>query len=388
MNLLRLCALLSGMIVVGGTLESRLVAGESPERMWVFVGTYTRGESEGIYVLQLDMESGALIRKSSVRSDNPSFVAIHPNQKWLYAVNEVGNFNSQKAGAISAFSFSPESGELTLLNQDSSVGPGPCHLTVDASGQYVLAANYGGGSVCVLPIDNAGRLGRASSFVQHTGSSVNQRRQSAPHAHSINLDVSNRFAVAADLGIDKLLIYDFNPRHGTLTDTPQAFVQVAPGAGPRHFAFHPSGKFAYVINELHLTVTAFRFEQSSGRMTELQTLSTLPPGSGKQGSTAEVQVHPSGRFLYGSNRGHDSIAVYSIDAETGKLTWVENELTGGKTPRNFGIDPTGQFLLAANQSTGDILTFRITSDTGELTVAGQGIQIPSPVCVRMMPVAR
>jgi 6-phosphogluconolactonase len=248
----------------------------------------------------------------------------------------------------------------------------------------VLVANYGGGSVSVLPIQSDGRLGPATGFVQHEGSSVNPRRQERPHAHSMNLDAANRFAFAADLGLDKVLVYRFDANRGTIVPNDPPAATVAPGSGPRHFAFHPRGRNAYVINEMTSTVTAFRYDAGRGRLTELHTISTLPQGFTGNNSTAEVQVHPSGRFLYGSNRGHDSIAIFSIDSDTGRLTQVGHQPTGGRTPRNFGIDPTGVYLLAANQESSTVTVFRIDPRTGRLTPTGQTVNVPVPVCVKMM----
>ena len=356
------------------------------DKMWVFVGTYTQGDSEGIYVLQLDLETGKLTKKSVVVSENPSFVAIHPSGEFLYAVNEVSKFKGKSAGAVSSFAFDASSGKLTPLNQQSSKGPGPCHLVVNKTGSCVVTANYGGGSVVSHRIRKDGRLSKPVSFIQHEGSSVNPQRQKGPHGHSINIDHSGRFAVAADLGLDKLLVYRINTRKGTLEPHSPASTSVAPGAGPRHFAFYPNGKNACVINELLRTVTVFNWNSKAGTLKEIQTLSTLPQDAKPIGSTAEVQVHPSGKFVYGSNRGHDSIVVYAVDSKTGKLTWVENEPTGGRTPRNFGIDPTGTFLLAAKQSTNNIVVFQIDQKTGELNTTGNAIDIPTPVCVKMLPV--
>jgi 6-phosphogluconolactonase len=255
---------------------------------------------------------------------------------------------------------------------------------VDSKGRNVLVANYGGGSVAVLPLAEDGRLREAAAVVQHSGSSVNPQRQKAPHAHSINLDLANHFAFAADLGLDKVLVYRFDPDNGTLVPNDPAFAFVKPGAGPRHFAFHPKGRFAYVINEMHCTVTGFRYDAKRGELILAQTITTLPEGETVQPSysTAEVQVHPSGKFLYGSNRGHDSIAAFAIDQKTGQLTPVEHESTQGKTPRNFGIDPTGTYLLAANQSSDSVVVFRIDPRTGALTPRGQKAEVPSPVCVK------
>jgi 6-phosphogluconolactonase len=255
---------------------------------------------------------------------------------------------------------------------------------VDSQGKNVLVANYGGGTSAVLPIQPDGRLAAPSSIIQHSGSSVNPERQEGPHAHSINLDAGNRFAFTADLGLDKVLIYRFDGAKGTLAPNAPPSVSTAPGAGPRHFAFHPSGRYAYVINELDSTVTAFRYDGQSGTLTTLQAISTLPAGFSGDTTTAEVQVHPSGRFLYGSNRGHDSIAMFAIDPDTGRLTALGHQPTGGKTPRNFGIDPTGAYLLAANQDSDNLVLFRI-EETGRLTSTGQAIQVPKPVCVKMIP---
>ena len=384
MNLRR--TLTSCFVLTVMTMAQSVFAADGPEKLWAFVGTYTRGASEGIYVLQLDLKTGKLEQKSVVKSDNPSFVAIHSNEKFIYAVNEVGTFKGEKAGGVSAFSFDATTGKLEFINQQSSKGAAPCHLVVDKTGRNVLVANYTGGSVCSLPVNKKkGSLKPASAFVQHTGSSVTDR-QKGPHGHSINLDKKNGFAIAADLGLDQLLVYKFDAKEGSLTPAATPFTTVAAGAGPRHFAFHPSGKAAYVINEINLTVTAFSYDGKLGQLKETQTISTIPAGLDTKGfSTAEVQVHPSGRFLYGSNRGHHSIVVYQI-GDDGKLKYVENVNTGGETPRNFGLDPTGQFLLACNQGTDSIVVFKIDQLTGKLTNTGHKIAVPTPVCVKMMPV--
>ncbi|MCZ6795158.1 MAG: lactonase family protein [Planctomycetota bacterium] len=379
--ILSLASVLLGFVsqVRGDDVRSR-----TPERpLLVYIGTYTTSEDQGIFIFRMDPASGALTRVGVAAGvANPSFLAIHPGGRYLYAVNEVGGYEGKKSGAVSAFAIDEETGELTLLNRQASGGSSPCHIVVDSSGRNALVANYGGGSVAVLRIGKDGRLGDRSSFVQHEGSSVNPRRQKGPHAHSINVDAGNRFAFAADLGLDKVLVYRFDAEKGTLTRHGAAAVK--PGAGPRHFAIGPGGRFAYVINELASTVTAFSFDAERGRLRELQTVSTLPAGVDRPNSTAEVQVAPSGKFLYGSNRGHDSIVVFSIDAEKGTLKYVENESTRGKTPRNFGIDPTGKFLLAANQGTDNVVVFRIDGETGALTPAGHEARVPRPVCVKFL----
>jgi len=358
----------------------------APAEMLVYVGTYTRGtDSEGIYRCKLNMATGELTRLGVTKDvDNPSFLAIHPSGKFLYCVNEVGDFQGASSGAVSAFAISPEDGGLQFLNQQSSGGAAPCHVIVDATGRHALVANYSGGSVASLPIAADGRLGPITTLVQHQGSSVTPRQQ-GPHAHSINLDAANQFAVAADLGLDKLLVYRFDPEKGSLVANSTPGIAIAPGSGPRHFAFHPDGQFGYVINEMALTVTALAYNPQRGVFATLQTISTVPEGVDRQGlSTAEVRVHPTGKFLYGSNRGHDSIAAYRIEPDSGRLALVEIEPTQGRTPRNFFIDPSGTFLLAENQSSGTIVVFRIDAETGALTATGHVAEIPAPVCIRML----
>ena len=355
----------------------------APKELLVYIGTYTKAEEQGIHWLKLDMGTGKMASVGKLAGQkNPSFLAIHPNKKFLYAVNEIGNYKGEKAGGVSSYSIDPKTGALTFLNQQSSKGGAPCHLVLDATGRNVLVANYTGGSVVSLPVSRKGRLRKASSFIKHEGSSILKPRQAAPHGHSINVSPGNKFAVAAVLGLDKVLVYGFDPKGGKLT--PAGYAKVAPGAGPRHFAFHPNGKFAYVINEITLTVTAFAWDEGKGKLSELQTITTLPVERGKGMSTAEVQVHPSGKFLYGSNRGHNTIAVFSIDQKAGKLKAVQHQSTLGKTPRNFGIDPTGKFLVAANQSSSDIFTFHIDQGTGELEPTGHSVKIPMPVCVKFL----
>ncbi|MBI1939875.1 MAG: lactonase family protein [Acidobacteria bacterium] len=354
------------------------------EKYIVYIGTYTGKESKGIYAYRFVPGTGQLVSLGLVAETiNPSWLAVHPNQRFLYSANEVGDYEGQKSGAVSAYAVGRESGRLTFLNEVPSRGGAPCHAVVDKTGKNLLIANYSGGNVAVFPVADDGRLSKASGFVQHSGSSVNPQRQKGPHAHSINVSPDNRFAVAADLGLDQLLVYRFDAAQGSLAAHSPAFAKLQPGAGPRHFAFHPGGRFAYVINELQSTVTAFAYE-AGGILKELQTIPTLPKDFAGDNTTAEVQVHPSGKFLYGSNRGHDSIAVFSIDAEKGTLTPLEQVPTQGKTPRNFGIDPTGSYLFAANQNSGNIVVFRIDAKTGRLTPTGQVLEVPTPVCVRFV----
>lgn len=378
-----LSTVLASLALTASALPAERPAGNG--EYFVYIGTYTRGESKGIYAYRLQVPTGELTSLGlAAETPNPSFLALHPSRRFVYAVSEIATYEGQKSGAVSGFAVDPKTGKLSFLNKAASGGGGPCHLVVDKAGKNVLVANYGGGSVAVLPVRKDGRLAEASAFVQHSGSSVNPKRQQGPHAHSINLSPDNRFAVAADLGLDQVLVYRFDPSKGSLAANDPAYAKVNPGAGPRHFAFHPDGRFAYVINELQSTVTAFAYDAGRGVLKELQTITTLPKDFAGENYTAEVQVHPTGKFLYGSNRGHDSIAVFAVDAAKGTLTPVEHVSTQGKTPRNFGIDPTGSYLFAANQNTGNIVIFRIDAKTGRLKPTGQVLEVPSPVCVKFM----
>lgn len=348
-----------------------------------FIGTYTNGRREGIFAFQFDAERGTAQPLGATEGlSNPSFLAIHPSRRFLYAVSEVGDFGGKPAGAVSAFAIEAQTGQLRPLNQQSSIGAGPCHLSVDATGRFVLVANYGSGSVTVLPINADGSLAEASDFVQHHGASVNPQRQEGPHAHSIILDPANRFAFVADLGMDKVMIYRFDAAHGKLTPNDPAFVEVQPGAGPRHFTFHPNGRFAYVINELDNTVTAFDYDAARGALHPLQTIGTLPQGYTQTSYCADIHVAPSGRFLYGSNRGHDSIAMFAI-ADDGRLSPLGQTPTGGHWPRNFALDPTGRFLWAANQESDAITIFAVDEATGRLSARDQ-LHVPKPVCVKFV----
>lgn len=355
----------------------------------VFVGTYASPRSEGIYSYRYDADTG-LIEELGLAAPtrSPSFLALHPNGRFLYAVNESGRPDGRKEGAITAYAVEASTGRLRELNHVPSVGAGPCHLSVDPSGSQVLAANYGGGSVVSVALEPDGRLGRQTAFHQHVGSSVNASRQKEPHAHSVNLAPGARYAYVADLGLDRVLIYPFDAARGLSGPAREDSPRLAPGSGPRHLAVHPSGRNAYVINEMLSTLTVFRVGSGGGRLEEVQTVGTLPAGFSGGSSTAEVVVHPSGRFVYGSNRGHDSLAVFSADLATGRLTPKGHVATGGKTPRNFSIDPTGKTLWAANQGTDNIVVFKVDAETGALERTGQDLKVGMPVCVRFLRVLR
>ena len=366
----------------------RQAAGTTPpdnDDLTLYIGTYTSGASkagEGIYIYRMNEKTAELTHFKTITGvADPSFLTFDPKRRHLYAVNEVEQFEGKPSGSVSAFSVDKKTGDLNFLNKQSTSGAHPCHLIVDEKGNYVLVANYSGGSVAVLPITDGGSLGMTSSVVQHRGSSVNKDRQTGPHAHCIELDKSNRHALAVDLGLDKILIYKFDKKTGQLVANKVPSIEVSPGDGPRHLTFHPNGKFVYVINELSNTIIAFEYEKDDGTLKRTQTVSTLPLGFSGKSWTAEVVISPSGKFLYGSNRGHDSIVSFAIDEDTGHLTYIEHVSTQGKHPRHFTIDPNGRFLLVANRDSNSIVSFRIEKDTGRLTPTGQVTSVLKPVCL-------
>jgi 6-phosphogluconolactonase len=343
---------------------------QAQEKYRVYLGTYTAKDSKGIYMCELNLKDGSLSAATLAgETKDPSFLAFHPNKKFLYAVNE-------GQASVSAFAIDAQTGKLTFLNSQPSQGGAPCHLIVDPTGQNVLAANYSGGSCICIPIEADGKLGKATSFQQHEGKKKN--------GHAIHVDKANKFALCCDLGLDKVIIYAFDADKGTLT--PHGAFDTPKGAGPRHFAWHPDGKTAYINGETDLTVIVCAYDADRGALTQKQVLSTLPKNvTRKGGSTAETVVHPSGKFVYVSNRDpYNSIAIFAVDPKTHELTPVGHQGMGVKTPRNFAIEPTGRYMLVANQNGGNVLVFRINQETGELTPTGQSVQVPSPVCVRFM----
>jgi 6-phosphogluconolactonase len=353
----------------------------------IYVGTYTGSDSpsKGVYTATFDTGKGTLsapVLAAELR--NPSFLAIHPSGRFVYAVNEISEGGGRGIGAVTALSVNPD-GTLKEINHQPSPGGAPCHCNVDATGTSLLVANYTGGNAVVYPINADGSLAPLACNVEFEGSSVNQNRQEASHAHSINLSSDNRFAYVADLGTDKVMIFKFDPKSHLLTPADQPSVSVTPGGGPRHFAIHPNGRFAYTNNEMTLVATAFARDPDSGGLTPIQDISTIPDKVEPHMSTAECLVHPSGKFLYVSNRGHETITAFTIDAETGLLTWVENESTLGREPRNFFIEPEGKWLLAENQNTDTIHVFAIDPATGRLSPHGQPIKVGRPVCIRALP---
>lgn len=372
------CVTLLILIGIGWNGPTRSDAGQPAMR--VYFGTYTNGESQGIYVSDFDPDTGKLgMPRLAAETANPSFLALHPNRRFLYAVNELGRFRGKASGALTSLAIQPD-GSLRQLNQVPTRGGAPCHLEVDRHGKHVYVANYSGGNICSLPIAADGSVGTATGFVQHAGSSVTSR-QKGPHAHGIHLDPQQKFAAVADLGLDKVLVYALDHQTGNLTPADPPAADVRPGAGPRHLAFRPDGAFLYSLNELDSTVTAFRYSPEVGTLSTIQTISTLPKDYAGKSYTSEVLTSPDGKTLYCSNRGHDSIAVFRIDATSGELELVELESTQGKTPRGFGIDPRGNYLLVGNQGSHTVTVLKIDTTTGGLTPTGQQLQVPTPVCV-------
>lgn len=359
-----------------------LGADEVPAEYSLYIGAYTNGASKGILLAHFNSKTGVISTPElAAATPNPTFLAIHPTNRFVYAVNEVGTWNGQKTGSVSAFSIE-KGGLLRLLNQVSSKGSGPCHVALDSKGRVALVANYGSGSIATYKIGSDGQLSEAVSFFQNTGYGPNKGRQEGPHAHSNTLSADNRYVINCDLGTDHLNIYELDTENAKLVPSNPAYVRAVPGGGPRHFTFHPNEKFAYVCNEMLSSVTAFQWNRFRGELTEIQTVSTLPKGFSGENSTAEIRIHAQNGHLYVSNRGHNSIAVFDI-AKDGKLSLVEITPTGGKTPRNFNFDPTGRWLLAANQDSNDITVLEI-AHKGTLHATSNSAKCGAPVCLRFL----
>ena len=350
----------------------------------LYVATFTdHGSGRGIYSYRFDSSTGQLASLGlAAETANPEFIAVPPGGHFLYAVNFVSTYQKQEAGSVSAFSIDGRRGSLTLLNQVSAHDIGPAHITVDHTGKYVLIANYPRGSVAVFPVLANGGLGQPSAFVQHKGSSVDPQRQRGPHAHAVEMSPDNRFLLVADLGMDQVLVYPFDAIHGTL-GIPR-IVAINPGSGPRHITFGRNGRFVYLLNELRSTISVFSYHAADGALSLLQTISTLPSDFSGKTTAGEIVIHPSGRFLYASNRGNDTIAVFAVDAKLGTLHSIDHTPTLGKTPRSFTIDPSGKWLLAANQDSNNIVAFRIDAKNGRISPNGQPVEISAPACIELV----
>ena len=380
-------ALLCTALAMPETAASAQPAKNLPEH-FAYVGTYTTGESKGIYQFRVQEGPGGPAFVSvglAAATPNPSFLAVDPKRRVLFAVNETSDFEGRPSGAVSAFSIEAATGRLTFLNQKATNGTDPCHLALDPAGRHLVVANYSSGSVAVFRVEADGHLGDMTSFVQHEGKSVHPQRQQGPHAHAINFDPTGRFVYVCDLGIDQVLAYRLDANTGKLTAA--GSTPLAPGAGPRHLAFGRDGKFAYVVNELNSTVTAFATEPGSPKLRELQTISTLPAGFTGRSTCAEIHVHPSGAFLYASNRGHDSLAIFSVDPTRGTLQAMGHHSTGGKTPRHFDFTPAGTHVISESQDSNTMQVSAVDAKTGLLKVTGALIPTPVPICVVFVPVA-
>ena len=357
---------------------------DAPKIVNLYVGTFSARGSEGIYVYDWNLETGDFKPVQTVPGrESPSFLAIHPNRKYLYSVNREGITEGEDSGSVASYRIDPNSGQLTFLTEVSSLGAGPCHVQADQTGQLLFVSNYAEGNFTVYPVEEDGRIGENLYNFTYEGQGPNLARQQKPHLHSALPSPDNRFVFAADLGTDRLYTYRIKPGKGKLRPAKTPWASIEPGGGPRHFDFHPNGKWVYVAEELSSHVTAFKYDARKGSMNQIQRLSTLPTDFTDPSFCADIHVHPSGRFLYVSNRGHQSLAVYSIDQATGKLTMVDTPSVRGDWPRNFLISPDGRWCLVANERSDNVTVFTIDQQTGKLTFTGKELKIPSPVCLKV-----
>ncbi|HCO24732.1 MAG: 6-phosphogluconolactonase [Gimesia sp.] len=366
--------------VVAGIALSNATPTAAEEPL-VFISAFAPGEKGAIHAYKMNPQTGELKlveRTSDV--EHPFFLAVSPDNKFLYSIHAPGKFSGKNNEFVSAFALEGRTGKLKLLNRQSSLGTASCYLDIDKSGKAVVVANYTTGSVASLPVKEDGSLGESETFIQHTGSSVNPQRQKEPHAHCSVISPDQKFVFAADLGLDKILAYQLDSETAKLTPAEQPFVRTIPGAGPRHLTFHPDGKQLYVINELKNSITEFDYNPESGMLIEGQTISTLPKDFSGTSHCADLKFTPDGRFLYGTNRGHDSIAAYQVD-DQGKLTLLEIEPSLGKGPQNLAVTADGKYLICANMPGNNVVVFKIDDKTGKLSPAGDPIEIPSPSCI-------
>jgi 6-phosphogluconolactonase len=381
-------ALMYGTSIYGA--DTAAVATPPEDATLVYVGTYTSTpeKSRGIYLfwLRTEAKDASLVPLGvAAETQDPSFLTLDATRRRLFCANEMDSFDGKLSGAVSSFSIDPATGKLNLINQQPSMGTGPCQLVLDKTGRNVLVANYNNGSVAVLPVDADGRLSQATCVVQDTGKGPNPARQEGPHAHCVTFSPDNHFAFVCDLGIDKVMSYKFDAGHGKLTPNDSPFFQARPGAGPRHMVFHPNGKFAYVINELASTITALAYNHKTGALTEVQTVSSLPGHYEGANKAAEIAIVPSGKFLFASNRGKDTLALFAIDSRKGTLKFVEEHTSGGKTPRHFGIQSSGKHLVICNQDSSRVSVCQMDAANGRLTSSAISAEVPSPACAVFLP---
>ena len=360
-----------------GALALALSHAASGEDLFVYFGTHTAGPGKGFSLAHFDTATGALSKPEFLlEAPAPAYFIIAPDGKHLYTCNSTG--------FVSAYAIDRATAHLTLLNQVPSGGGDPSYISLDRTARYVFVANYAGGNIAAWKLEPDGSIGARTAFVQHTGSGVNPQRQSHAFAHSIRVDLTNRFVLVGDLGVDKVFVYKFDVKDGSLTPNDPPFVSVKPGSGARHVVFHPNGRWVYLITELGNTVIQFDWDAERGRLKELQTVSTLPADFKGTSNCSEIMIHPNGKFLYGSNRGHDSIAVFAIDAKSGRLTPIEYVPSGGQTPRNFDFDPSGRWMLVTNHGNNMAMVFRVDETTGKLTPVGKPVEVPYPFCPRFL----
>ena len=352
----------------------------------MYAGTFTReGNTEGIYWYRFDPENGKLAFEGKVNAGpDPAYLALTSDHKYLFTVNEVHEYHGTKGGGVSAFAVDSNSGQLSFLNSQPSYGESPCYISLDETEKWALVSNYAGGSISIYPVQSDGKLGPASEFVQHHGHGTDPERQEKAHAHSIRVYPSNHVALAADLGLDQVKVYWLDLRTGKIHEDAEATIHMHPGAGPRHFDFHPNGKWMYVVDELDSTLAVFEVDPNTFHFTHLQTVSTLPAGYDGPTWAADIHVHPNGKLVFASNRAHESLAAFSIDAASGKVTFLDVTPSGGKTPRNFAIDPSGKWLLAAHQDSDNVVVFALDPETGKLTPNGEEVSLPMPVCLKFV----
>lgn len=362
------------------------VNAKNPTKYFLYVGAYADKADEGIYVYEFDVENGGLKYVATAEGiKNPSYLAISKKKNLLFAVNETEEYNGEKSGFVTSFWINPANGQLIKINEVASGGGAPCYISINKTASMAFVANYLGGNVCVIPIEQGGRLKKISSLIQHESNGPDEKRQQKAHAHFIDLDPSRKYALAVDLGIDKIISYKIDQKHEKLVHNSE--LNTALGAGPRHLAFHPNRKLAFYINELNSTITSCRYDIKTGSLAKIMTTSTLPAGFDGESFCADIHVSPDGRFLYGSNRGHNSIVVYEIDQNSGNISLISHHSVKGDWPRNFVIDPLGRFLLVANQHSNNIVVFKIDKESGMLRSNGVEIAVNKPVCLKMMPFA-
>lgn len=348
---------------------------------FVYFGSHSNRPGAGFSLARFNTDTGVLTKPSLLlEAKEPAYFVFHPDGRHLYTCN------SGAPGGLSAYSVDPRTGALTLLNRVLAGGDDTSYISLDRTNRYALVANYNGGNIAVFALKPDGSIGDWTSFVQHTGKSVHPQRQTKAYAHAIVVSADNRFVLVPDLGVDKLFVYRFDEKTGKLTANEPAFVTLPPGSGPRHVKFHPNGRWVYLINEMGSTVVGYEWDGAKGTLTEFQSISTLPADFTGTSTCAEVEVHPNGKFLYGSNRGHDSLVAFSIDAATGRLTVIGHTPSGGRTPRNFAFDPTAKWILCTNHNSNNAVVFRVDEATGRLTQQGEPVSVPAPFCERFLPI--